>query len=255
MLFIGIAFSGCLDDNSSSNSETGGWVDPIVESENCENCTGLDKNHQHTNLMQHFLQTDNITLIDYHNLNCDGNEKPPAELDNTAGRPCYPEYKNVAPTPGDNSEIAIEGNFLDGCVKVGTQGGCYAYVSSYNQFEILDISEPNNIVLLSTYYAEVARIIDIKVTQDNNWVLINHELTNSELDPIPNDDDANSGANRLDLIDVSDKSYPVKRAEWNNPPAGFHNQDIHVYCSNDIPDWNTDDCLSLIHISEPTRPY
>ena len=35
--------------------------------------------------MQHFLQTDNITLIDYHNLNCDGNEKPPAELDNTAG--------------------------------------------------------------------------------------------------------------------------------------------------------------------------
>ena len=72
----------------------------------------------------------------------------------------------------------------------------------------MDISEPNNIILLSTYYAEIARIIDIKVTQDNNWVLINHELTNSELDPIPNDDDANSGSNRLDLIDVSDKSYP-----------------------------------------------
>ena len=84
-LFIGIALSGCLDDSSSSSSETEGWVDPIVESENCENCTGLDQNHQHTNLMQHFLQTDNITLIDYHNLNCDGNEKPPAELDNTAG--------------------------------------------------------------------------------------------------------------------------------------------------------------------------
>ena len=250
-LFIGIAFSGCLDDSSSSSSETEGWIDPIVESENCENCTGLDQNHQHTNLMQHFLQTDNITLIDYHNLNCDGNEKPPAELDNTAGRPCYPEYKNVAPTPGDNSEIAIEGNFLEGCVKVGTQGGCYAYVSSYNQFEILDISEPNNIILLSTYYAEVARIIDIKVTQDNNWVLINHELTNSELDPIPNDDDANSGANRLDLIDVSDKSYPVKRAEWNNPPAGFHNQDIHVYCSNDIPDWNTDDCEVFLFGADP----
>ena len=82
-------------------------------------------------------------------------------------------------------------------------------VSSYNQFEILDISEPNNIVLLSTYYAEVKRIIDIKVTPDNNWVLINHELTNSELDPIPNDD-ANSGANRLDLIDVSDKSHPAR---------------------------------------------
>ena len=93
---------------------------------------------------------------------------------------------------------------------VTVKGGCFAYVSSYNQFEILDISEPNNIVLLSTYYAEVARIIDIKVTPDNNWVLINHELTNSELDPIPNDDDANSGTNRLDLIDVSDKSHPVK---------------------------------------------
>ena len=160
-------------NDGSSDSDTNGeseWIDPIVEVENCENCTGLDQNHQHTNLMQHFLQTDNIELIDYHNLNCDGNEKPPAELDNTAGRPCDPEFKNVAPTPGDNSEIAIEGNFLEDCEKVGTQGGCYAYVSSYNQFEILDISEPNNIVLLSTYYAEVARIIDIKVTQDNNWV-------------------------------------------------------------------------------------
>ena len=67
--------------------------------------------------------------------------------------------------PGDSSEIAIEGNFMEDCVKNpdGT-GGCYAYVSSYNQFEILDISEPNNIVLLSTYYAEVGRMIDIKVT-------------------------------------------------------------------------------------------
>ena len=123
------------------------WIDPITEVENCENCTGPDANHQHTNLIQHFLQTDNITLIDYHNLNCDGNVKPPAELDNTAGRPCKPEFKNVAPTPGDNSEIAIEGIFLEDCKKTGTEGGCYAYVSSYNQFEILDISEPNNITL------------------------------------------------------------------------------------------------------------
>ena len=76
----------------------------------------------------------------------------PAELDNVAGRPCSPEFKNVGPTPGDSSEISIEGNFMEDCVKHpdGT-GGCYAYVSSYNQFEILDISEPNNIVLLSTY--------------------------------------------------------------------------------------------------------
>ena len=91
----------------------------------------------------------------------------------------------------------------------------------YNQFEILDISKPNEIRLLSTYYAEIARMIDIKVTSDNNWVLVNHELTNSELDPIPNDDDANSGANRLDLIYVGDKTSPIKVAEWDNPPAGF----------------------------------
>ena len=50
-------------NNGSSDSDTNGeneWIDPIVEVENCENCTGLDQNHQHTNLMQHFLQTDNI---------------------------------------------------------------------------------------------------------------------------------------------------------------------------------------------------
>ena len=115
-------------------------------------------------------------------------------------------------------------------------------------------SEPNNIVLLSTYYAEVGRMIDIKVTPDNNWVLVNHELTNSDLDPIPQDDDANSGANRLDVIDVSNKNQPIKVAEWNNPPAGFHNQDLHVDC-----DWeNAPTCLrsrgviysctALIHI-------
>ena len=241
-------FNNEKSDNLDNMLEA--WIDPITEVENCENCTGPDANHQHTNLMQHFLQTDNITLIDYHNLNCDGNVKPPAELDNTAGRPCKPEFKNVAPTPGDNSEIAIEGNFLEDCKKTGTEGGCYAYVSSYNQFEILDISEPNNITLLSTYYAEVARIIDIKVTNDNNWVLINHELTNSELDPIPNDDDANSGLNRLDLIDVSDKSYPVKRAEWNNPPAGFHNQDIHVYCDVNMPGSNNE-CEVFLFGADP----
>ena len=84
------------DSEDLDSSESNGWVDPIVEVENCENCTGLDQSHQHTNLAQHFLQTNNIQLIDYHNLNCDGNEKPPAELDNTAGRPCDPEFKNVA---------------------------------------------------------------------------------------------------------------------------------------------------------------
>ena len=105
-----------------------------------------DDNHSHNDLLAHRLKTSNMQLIDYHNLNCDGNEKPPAELDNVAGRPCYPEYKNTGPTPGDNSEISIEGNFMDDCeIYADGTGGCYAYVSSYNQFEILDISNPNPI--------------------------------------------------------------------------------------------------------------
>ena len=239
------AMSNSSDDTSSS-STTEDWIDPVVEIE--------DDNHSHTDLLAHRLATSNMKLIDYHNLNCDGNVAPPAELDNTAGRPCYPEYKNVGPTPGDSSEIAIEGNFMEDCVKNpdGT-GGCYAYVSSYNQFEILDISKPNNITLLSTYYAEVGRMIDIKVTPDNNWVLVNHELTNSDLDPIPQDDDANSGANRLDVISVSNKNEPIKVAEWNNPPAGFHNQDLHVDCDWDPanPVWALEDCHLFLYGADP----
>ena len=233
-----------LDSGDSNTEAQDDWVDPVIEIEN--------ESHSHGDLLAHRLSTDNIQLIDYHNLNCDGNVKPPAELDNTAGRPCLPEYKNVAPTPGDSSEIAIEGNFLEDCEKYpdGT-GGCYAYVSSYNQFEILDISDPNNMVLLSTYYAEVARMIDIKVTPDNNWVLVNHELTNSELDPIPNDDDANSGANRLDVIYVGDKSEPIKVAEWDNPPAGFHNQDLHVYCDLDYGIYAAEDCHLFLFGADP----
>ncbi len=222
------------------------WVDPVMEIE--------DENHSHTDLLAHRLATPNARLIDYHNLNCDGNVKPPPELDNTAGRPCDPAFKNVEPTPGDNSEVAIEGNFLEDCIiHPDGSGGCYAYVSSYNQFEILDISQPNNIVLLSTYYAETARIIDIKVTPDNNWVLVNHELTNTELDPIPNDDDANSGANRLDVIYVGNKNEPIKVAEWNNPPAGFHNQDVHVYCDWEPanPVWAQEDCHLFLFGVDP----
>ena len=235
-VFSALAYMSLDDDKSNESSDSEEWIDPVVEIE--------DEFHSHSDLLAHRLQTSNMKLIDYHNLNCDGNVAPPAELDNVAGRQCFPEFKNVGPTPGDSSEISIEGNFMEDCEKRpdGT-GGCYAYVSSYNQFEILDISEPNNIVLLSTYYAEVGRMIDIKVTPDNNWVLVNHELTNSDLDPIPQDDDANSGANRLDVIDVSDKNGPIKVAEWNNPPAGFHNQDLHVKC-----DW--DDAPPIVNLQQ-----
>mgnify|MGYP001389796362 FL=1 len=237
--------SGCLspkDDDSESQMDD--WVDPVMEIE--------DGNHSHSDLLSHRLSTQNVKLIDYHNLNCDGEVYPPPELDNTAGRPCFDDWKNTAPTPGDNSEIAIEGNFEEDCeIYADGTGGCYAYVSSYNQFEILDISQPNNIRLLSTYYAEVARMIDIKVTKDNNWVLVNHELTNSELDPIPNDDDANSGMNRLDVIYVGDKTSPVKVAEWNNPPAGFHNQDLAVYCDWDGAIDPREECSLFIFGADP----
>ena len=218
-------------DDDGSSHWSANWVDPVTE------ITGPG-NHSHNNLTEHFLATDNMTLIDYHNLNCDGQLTPSLGNNLWVGRSCDSEYKNTAPTPGDNSEVIIEGDFPD-CVE-----GCYAYVAAYNQFHILDIREPNNVQLLSTYYADVARIIDIKVTQDNNWVLINHELTNSELDPIPSGSEGNSGMNRLDLIDVSDKTNPVKRGEWNNPPAGFHNQDVHVYC-----DWaNAPPLVSDCHV-------
>ena len=247
-LMVLAPLSGCLSFITGDDSDEGAdtWVDPVVEIE--------DANHSHNDLLAHRLYTPNANLIDYHNLNCDGEVKPPADLDNTAGRPCYPEWKNVGPTPGDNSEIAIEGNFLEDCeIYADGSGGCYAYVSSYNQFEILDISSPNNIQLLSTYYAEIARMIDIKVTPDNNWVLVNHELTNSELDPIPNDDDANSGTNRLDVIYVGDKTSPIKVAEWNNPPAGFHNQDVHVYCDWDPanPLWSGEECHLFLFGADP----
>tara|TARA_B100001013_G_scaffold227313_1_gene139325 strand:- start:19 stop:1950 length:1932 start_codon:yes stop_codon:yes gene_type:complete len=228
------------DNYGDSSNNNYGWVDPVTE------ITGPG-NHTHTNLSEHFLMTDNMTLIDYHNLNCDGQLKPETDPENGwVGRPCYSNFKNTAPTPGDNSEVIIEGDFPD-CVE-----GCYAYVAAYNQFHILDIREPNNVQLMSTYYADIARIIDIKVTQDNNWVLINHELTNSELDPIPTGSELNSGMNRLDLIDVSNKNYPVKRAEWNNPPAGFHNQDVHVYCDWDnAPPTQQDECHVFLFGADP----
>ena len=84
------------DEKQSDSVKEMEWIDPVVEIE--------DENHSHTDLMAHRLATSNMQLIDYHNLNCDGNVAPPAELDNVAGRPCSPEFKNVAPTPGDSSD-------------------------------------------------------------------------------------------------------------------------------------------------------
>ena len=46
------------------------WVDPVIE--NTEYF-----NHSHGDLLAHRLSTPNMQLIDYHNLNCDGNVKPP----------------------------------------------------------------------------------------------------------------------------------------------------------------------------------
>ena len=95
-LISGLAYMS-LDsgDDENQSDQTSAWIDPVVEIE--------DENHSHSDLLAHRLQTDNMLLIDYHNLNCDGNVAPPAELDNVAGRPCYPEFKNVGPTPGDSS--------------------------------------------------------------------------------------------------------------------------------------------------------
>jgi len=245
-LMILAPLSGCLSFTKEDETDkmNDSWIDPVTEIEN--------ENHSHNDLLAHRLSTPNAKLIDYHNLNCDGNVSPPPELDNVAGRPCDDDFKNTGPTPGDNSEIAIEGNFEEDCFKYpDNSGGCYAYVSSYNQLEILDISNPNDIVLMSTYYAEIARMIDIKVTKDNNWVLVNHELTNSDLDPIPNDDDANSGANRLDVLYVGDKTSPVKVAEWNNPPAGFHNQDLAVYCNWEGAIDPTEECSLFLFGADP----
>ena len=59
------------DESNGGGSKTTEWIDPVVEIE--------DENHSHTDLMAHRLATSNMQLIDYHNLNCDGNVAPPAE--------------------------------------------------------------------------------------------------------------------------------------------------------------------------------
>ena len=51
-----------LDDDESDNesNDSSEWIDPVVEIE--------DEFHSHSDLLAHRLQTDNMLLIDYHNL-------------------------------------------------------------------------------------------------------------------------------------------------------------------------------------------
>ena len=93
LLSIGMYFMLAGEDSDEADSMGAAWIDPVVEIE--------DENHSHTDLLAHRLQTENMQLIDYHNLNCDGNVAPPAELDNVAGRPCYPCLLYTSPSPRD----------------------------------------------------------------------------------------------------------------------------------------------------------
>ena len=73
LLMLTAPLSGCLsmfDNSSSDNDASIEWIDPVTEIE--------DENHSHNDLLAHFLSTPNTKLIDYHNLNWDGNVKPPA---------------------------------------------------------------------------------------------------------------------------------------------------------------------------------
>ena len=89
LLMLSAVLSGCfgLGGGDSDDEDEWEWVDPVVEIE--------DENHSHSDLMAHRLKTPNARMIDYHNLNCDGEVTPPAELDNVAGRPCYDEFLSL----------------------------------------------------------------------------------------------------------------------------------------------------------------
>ena len=131
LMFIA-PLSGCLsfsgDDDEKSMEDT--WIDPVIEIEN--------EYHSHNDLLAHRLSTPNVQLIDYHNLNCDGNVSPPPELDNIAGRPCDDEYKNTGPTPGDNSTLSPADRtraeqIRDAAFLLTERLGLYKYL--YNTYE------------------------------------------------------------------------------------------------------------------------
>ena len=81
-----IAYVGLEDEANDGGNEVV-WIDPVVEIE--------DENHSHSDLLAHRLQTDNMLLIDYHNLNCDGNVAPPAELDTLQDAPASPNSRTL----------------------------------------------------------------------------------------------------------------------------------------------------------------
>lgn len=238
LLFVLSVVSYTMYQNESNGGDTNNetvydWIDPVYPAG-----PEGDANHSHGGsdaaLLQHWLWTENMTLIDYHNLNCDGERTDPGgDPDPRVGRPCSPEFKNAEgpySTPGDTGEIAIEGDFPE-CII-----GCYAYIAGYNSMHILDISDLSNIQMVGTYWSSLARIIDVKVSKDQQWALINHELTNMDddgepLDPGPSD--INPGMNAIDLIDISDKTAPEFSWRWQNPPAGYHNQEVYQYDNGD----------------------
>jgi len=180
-----LVFQPSSPDNSQESVNDDTYVDPIEAMNNSD--------HDHANLTQHYLNTPNIKLIDYHNMN--------------------PDAKNQPPSPGKMTEIEFRGD--------------YAYVAAYNDLYIVDVKDPYDIQVVGHYHDRNGRIIDVKVSDDGNWAIVNNELTNVDnLDPVPAG--INEGFNSIDLIDVSDKTNPVIKDTWINPPAGYHNQHIHT---------------------------
>ena len=177
-----IAYVGLEDESTEGGSEVA-WIDPVVEIE--------DENHSHSDLLATDCKRTTCSSSTTHNLNCDGNVAPPAELDNVAGRPCS-RIQERWTNPGIRQRFPLR-EFLEDCEKKPTEreGATLTFRPTISlRFLIFRAKQhrPSFHVL-----CEIGRMIDIKVTLDNNWVLVNHELTNSDLDPIPQDDDANSG--------------------------------------------------------------
>ena len=109
LLFVLSVVSYTMYQNESNGGDTNNetvydWIDPVYPAG-----PEGDANHSHGGsdaaLLQHWLWTENMTLIDYHNLNCDGERTDPGgDPDPRVGRPCSPEFKNAEgpySTPGD----------------------------------------------------------------------------------------------------------------------------------------------------------